>query len=66
MTQTAQRMLIERDDGRRLYGTEAGQYVTPETIADLVRAQRAAIVRDARTGDDITSAVLAQNIVGKA
>ena len=33
-------VLIKRYDGRRLYDTEAGRYVTLESIADLVRERR--------------------------
>ena len=49
---------IKQYGGRRLYDTEAGRYVTLEAIADLVNEQHAVIVRDAKTGEDITSAIL--------
>lgn len=66
MAQAAQPILIKQYYGTRLYDTEAGRYVTLETIADLVRGRRPVIVRDARTGSDITSATLARIIAGTA
>lgn len=59
-------ILIKRYDGRRLYDTGLGRYVSVETIADLVRDRRTVIVRDAKTGEDITSAMLARIIPGNA
>ena len=64
MTQATQPILIKRYDGTRLYDTEAGRYVTLETIADLVRDRRTVVVHDAKTGEDITSATLAQIMLG--
>ena len=66
MTQAAQPILIKQYDGTRLYDTEAGRYVTLETIADLVRDRRTVVVQDAKTGEDITSATLAQIILDAA
>ena len=65
MAQT-QPILIKQCGGRRLYDTEAARYVTLEAIADLVRERRAVVVQDAKTGEDITSAMLAQIILGNA
>lgn len=64
MTQAAQPVLIKRYDGRRLYDTEAGRYVTPGSIADLVRGRRPVIVQDAKTGADVTSEMLTQIVRG--
>lgn len=58
--QAVQPILIKRYDGRRLYDTEAGRYVTLETIADLLRDRHTVIVQDARTGADITSAIVTE------
>ena len=66
MTQAAQPVLIKRYDGRRLYDTEAGYYVTLESIADLVRDRQSVIVQDAKTGVDVTSGMLAQIIRANA
>jgi polyhydroxyalkanoate synthesis repressor PhaR len=64
MTQAAQPVLINRYDGQRLYDTEAGRYVTLESIADLVRDRRPVIVQDAKTGADVTSEMLTQIVRG--
>jgi len=62
----AQAILIKRYDGRRLYDTEAGRYVTLESIADLVRGRCPVVVQDAKTGADVTSDMLTQIIGGNA
>lgn len=59
-----QAILIKRYDGRRLYDTDAGRYVCLESIADLVRDRRPVIVQDAKTGADVTSAMLARILAG--
>ena len=66
MTQAAQPILIKCYAGRRLYDTEASRYVTLGTIADLVRDRQTVIVRDAVSGEDITSAMLEQIILRNA
>lgn len=62
MAQAAQPILIKQYDGRRLYDTETGRYVTLAGIADLVRGQRSVVIEDAKTGEDITSTVLTKII----
>ena len=66
MAHAAKPVLIKQYDGTRLYDTEAGRYTTLETIADLIRDRRAVIVHDAKTGEDMTAATLAQIIVDAA
>ena len=66
MAQATQPIVVKRYDGRRLYDTESGRYVTLESIADSVRERRTVVVQDAKTGADITSEILAQVILGKA
>lgn len=66
MAQATPAILIKRYGGRRLYDTHAGRYVTLEGIADLVRGERRVIVQDAKTGEDITPAVLGEIIAGDA
>lgn len=66
MARAAKPVLIKQYDGPRLYDTEAGHYVTLEAIADLMRDRRTVIVRDAKTGGDITAATLAQIILDAA
>jgi polyhydroxyalkanoate synthesis repressor PhaR len=51
-------MLIKRYPGRRLYNTATLSYATPEKLRAIARKGRRLVVRDARTGDDITREVL--------
>jgi polyhydroxyalkanoate synthesis regulator protein len=55
---STQPILIKRYAGRRFYDTAAAGYITLEAIADLAREQHHLIIRDAETGEDITSATL--------
>ena len=64
-TQTAKReaVVIKKYANRRLYNTETSTYVTLEDLAQMVRADRDFVVYDAKSGDDLTHAVLTQIIV---
>jgi len=53
---------IKKYANRRLYNTGTSTYVTLEDLAEMVRRQEEFVVRDAKTGDDITHAVLTQII----
>ena len=55
----AEPMLIKRYAGHRLYNTVTLTYATPEELRALARRGRRVIVRDARSGDDITDEILA-------
>ncbi len=55
-------VVIKKYANRRLYNTETSSYVTLEDLADLVREGRDFVVRDAKTGEDLTRQVLAQII----
>lgn len=55
--------LIKRYDNRKLYDAGARRYVTIEDIARLITAGAEVEVQDQRSGDDITSVVLAQVIL---
>src|ERR1700692_3325001 len=48
---------------RRLYNTESSSYITRDNLADMIRQGRDFVVYDAKTGEDITRAVLTQIIV---
>src|SRR5262249_1376572 len=48
---------------RRLYNTETSSYVTLEDLGEMVRSERDFLVYDAKTGEDLTHAVLTQIIV---
>ena len=54
---------IKKYANRRLYNTATSSYVTLENLCDMVRNGDDFVVRDARSGDDITRQVLTQIIV---
>lgn len=54
---------IKKYANRRLYNTASSSYVTLDNLSQMVREQQDFIVNDARTGEDITRAVLTQIIV---
>ncbi|AQU86863.1 polyhydroxyalkanoate synthesis repressor PhaR [Komagataeibacter nataicola] len=53
-------VVIKKYANRRLYDTEVSAYITLENLIDMVKLDRAFVILDARTGDDITRGVLAQ------
>ncbi|GAK33675.1 polyhydroxyalkanoate synthesis repressor PhaR [Iodidimonas nitroreducens] len=55
-------VIIKKYANRRLYNTETSSYVTLDHLAQLVRDGRDFVVRDAKSGDDITRSVLTQII----
>lgn len=55
--------LIKRYPNRKLYDTEAKQYVTLESIAEMIRAGEDVEVIDHESGDDLTSLTLSQIIL---
>ena len=54
---------IKRYDNRKLYDTEASQYVSLRDIADLVRDGETVEVVDNSTGQDLTAPTLTQIIL---
>ncbi|MDE0049367.1 MAG: polyhydroxyalkanoate synthesis repressor PhaR [Rhodospirillales bacterium] len=54
---------IKKYANRRLYNTATSSYVTLDNLCDMVRNGEDFVVRDARSGDDITRQVLTQIIV---
>jgi polyhydroxyalkanoate synthesis repressor PhaR len=54
--------VIKKYANRRLYNTATSSYVTLEHLSEMVRNGGDFIVQDAKSGDDITRAVLAQII----
>jgi polyhydroxyalkanoate synthesis repressor PhaR len=54
--------IIKKYPNRRLYDTEISSYITLEEVRQLVLDGEAFEVRDAKTGDDLTRAVLLQII----
>jgi polyhydroxyalkanoate synthesis repressor PhaR len=60
---TAAERVIRRYDNRKLYDVQARSYVTLEDLAALVGAGHEVRVLDQRTGEDITTVVLAQVVL---
>ena len=62
-TEQREPVVVKKYANRRLYNTESSTYVTLEDLAQMVRADRDFVVYDAKSGDDLTHAVLTQIIV---
>jgi polyhydroxyalkanoate synthesis repressor PhaR len=56
-------VVIKKYANRRLYDTESSSYITLDRLAEMVRQKREFKVIDARSGEDITHAVLTQIIM---
>ncbi len=56
-------VVIKKYANRRLYNTATSSYVTLDHLAQMVKENTDFVVYDAKTGDDITRAVLTQIIV---
>jgi polyhydroxyalkanoate synthesis repressor PhaR len=56
-------VVIKKYANRRLYNTETSSYITLEHLAEMTREGRDFQVFDARTGEDITRAVLTQIVM---
>ena len=54
--------VIKRYPNRKLYDTEAKQYITLEGIAELIRERQDVQVLDYTTGEDLTALTLSQII----
>ncbi|MCF6272709.1 MAG: polyhydroxyalkanoate synthesis repressor PhaR [Rhodobacteraceae bacterium] len=55
-------IVIKKYANRRLYNTAKSSYVTLDDLAGMVRDGQDFVVKDAKSGDDITRSVLAQII----
>jgi polyhydroxyalkanoate synthesis repressor PhaR len=58
----AEPIIIKKYANRRLYNTATSSYVTLDHLSEMVRSGGDFLVLDAKSGDDITRAVLAQII----
>lgn len=58
-------ILIKKYANRRLYDTSRSTYITLDDLCEMVRDQLDFVVQDAKTGEDLTQAVLTQVIVEK-
>lgn len=56
-------VVVKKYANRRLYNTETSTYVTLDDLAAMVREVRDFVVYDAKSGEDLTHAVLTQIIV---
>jgi polyhydroxyalkanoate synthesis repressor PhaR len=56
-------VVVKKYANRRLYNTETSTYVTLDDLAAMVRAERDFVVFDAKSGEDLTHAVLTQIIM---
>lgn len=54
--------IIKKYANRRLYNTGTSTYVTLENLAAMIKSEEDFVVHDAKTGDDITHAILTQII----
>jgi polyhydroxyalkanoate synthesis repressor PhaR len=55
--------VIKKYPNRRLYDTQASAYITLSEIRQLVMKSEPLVVRDAKTGDDLTRSILLQIIL---
>ena len=55
-------VIIKKYANRRLYNTATGEFVTLETLHQMVQQEDLFVVQDAKTGKDLTSSVLTQII----
>ncbi|MDR1967109.1 MAG: polyhydroxyalkanoate synthesis repressor PhaR, partial [Burkholderiaceae bacterium] len=55
--------VIKKYPNRRLYDTESSTYITLAQVRDLVMAHKPFVVRDAKTGEDLTRSILLQIIL---
>ena len=61
--EAAEPIIIKKYANRRLYDTETASFVRLDDLHRMVKEGRAFVVRDDKSGRDITSSVLAQIIV---
>jgi polyhydroxyalkanoate synthesis repressor PhaR len=62
-TASGEERLIKRYDNRKLYDTATRAYVTLEELATIISAGHELRVVDQRTGEDLTTVVLAQVVL---
>lgn len=62
-TASGEPIIIKKYANRRLYNTQSSSYITLEDLAKMTRDGVDFEVKDAKTGDDITRAILTQIIM---
>lgn len=59
-------LLLKKYTNRRLYDTEKSIYVTLDYVTEVIRQGRQIQVTDAKTGEDVTPAILTQIVLEEA
>jgi len=59
-------LLLKKYTNRRLYDTEKSIYVTLDYVTETIRQGRPIQVTDAKTGEDVTPAILTQIVLEEA
>ncbi|PKN10585.1 MAG: transcriptional regulator [Deltaproteobacteria bacterium HGW-Deltaproteobacteria-7] len=59
-------LLLKKYTNRRLYDTEKSIYVTLDYVTETIRHGRKIQVTDAKTGEDVTPAILTQIVLEEA
>lgn len=59
-------LLLKKYTNRRLYDTEKSIYVTLDYVTETIRQGRQIQVTDAKTGEDVTAAILTQIVLEEA
>lgn len=59
-------LLLKKYNNRRLYETEKSKYVTLDYVTNVIRQGRKIKVLDAKTDEDVTSAILTQIVLEEA
>ncbi|MBM3617717.1 MAG: polyhydroxyalkanoate synthesis repressor PhaR [Alphaproteobacteria bacterium] len=62
-TDPSEPIIIKKYANRRLYDTETSSYVTLEDLCVMVKQDKAFVVRDAKTNEDLTRQILTQIIL---
>lgn len=62
-TQAQGARVIKKYPNRRLYDTDSSSYVTLAQVRELVMRHQPFVVRDAKTGEDLTRSILLQIIL---
>ncbi len=60
------KLLLKKYTNRRLYDTEKSIYVTLDYVTNVIRQGRQIVVVDAKTGEDVTAAILTQIVLEEA
>ncbi|MEN6621422.1 MAG: polyhydroxyalkanoate synthesis regulator DNA-binding domain-containing protein [Smithella sp.] len=61
-----EKLLLKKYTNRRLYDTEKSIYVTLDYVTNVIRQGRQITVLDAKTGEDVTAAILTQIVLEEA